>query len=99
MSPTITEEEANFLRALVARLDVVKPIEALNSASEATCLAVEYTPHASRCMNLPRSRGLCQKHYLGVRYYLSLKRVTEGWLVRHGRMLPALRLVHRDLLG
>lgn len=40
------------------------------------------------CPDRRSVRGLCLRHYNKVRYFLKLGLLHEGWLVRHGRILP-----------
>lgn len=39
------------------------------------------------CRDFRASCGLCQKHYMRVRYYLLKGFLDRGWLIRHGRLL------------
>lgn len=40
------------------------------------------------CPDFAWNRGLCPKHYQRVRYFMGRRKLEEGWLVRHGRLLP-----------
>lgn len=40
------------------------------------------------CVNMASFRGLCRRHYQRANYFVGKALLTEGWLVRHGRMAP-----------
>lgn len=50
-------------------------------------------PSAESCLcpTCPNQRfclGLCPRHYQRTRWFVMKKLLNEGWLIRHGRMLP-----------
>jgi hypothetical protein len=74
----VEEKVDAVLASKVVTLDLPPPKVAL------VCL-----PGSPLCDNLRFSRGLCRRHYQRARYFESKRLLSEGWLVRHGRMLPA----------
>jgi len=83
------EHEARRLQKTTQ--EVITEILATSLAHVPSSL-VDRDPSKCLCPTCPDeslSRGLCPRHYPRVRWFLKKRKLNEGWLVRHGRILPA----------
>lgn len=96
----LTPHDHERLRRLSRMTQVVKEdliLEILREGIEAREKAAGGLPPVTdqktclcpSCGEAPYSRGVCPRHYQRIRYFVARRQLTEGWLVRKGRMLPS----------
>lgn len=79
----LAEAEARFedLVVKVSSASVPVPLPQIPATGPSRC----FVP---KCGDYARVRGLCSAHYQKVAYYLRKGSLTEGWLLRQGKILP-----------